>query len=326
LVAANNIVNLIPSIVPGIVYLTIGTAQQVKFICELLGVSLVEVLFEPTTLQIRRAVGSRCTEEPIAVVIHPSELSGTGEVNLKARSKNYGSVKTTLASNLPNDMTFSIDPNIYVFICLLELTDAKPSSAIKSLEGGVYRELDLRKVEFIDLMADQPGLVNQFYPYTSLYRINYKLLTGQLAPEDSLYKNDQCFQYIKALLEPTGHKIWSSISSADYNGLFRPTKRWSETVEYPIVLVVARAYALYPYLKPVLDKVRDTSSPQSMLGLFALWVNLSSTLWQTEKYAGLTYEPARGKRNGYWKFRPSPEAKTAYSKLIDRPLLTMPLS
>lgn len=315
--ANNNIVNLIPALQPGVVYLTIGTAQQVKFICELLEVVQLEVLFEPTTQTIRRALGPRFTNDLTAVIIQPASFNGTGNVNQKQRSKDYGTVKSNGQYDLPNDSTFTVDLNTFAFICLLEQDNSKPSSIIKSLEGGYYQELDLRNIEFIDLLADRTDLVNQQYPYSSLYRINYETLTGASFPRNEIQKYNECSRYIEALTTAEGHKTWSKVSSADYHRLFKPVKRYSEQVQYPILLIGGRAYCLYLYLKPILDKVRDGASPRKLFGLFATWIYLCNSRWSDDNYYGFIYEPPKGKRNGYWKFKPSIKARMVYQSWFD---------
>ncbi len=305
-------------------YLTIGTAQQVKFICELLEIKQIELLFEPTTQNIRRAVGPRFANDPVAVVIHPDSTTGTGDINLKPRSKDYGTVKSNGQYDLPNDSTFVVDQNTYVFICLLELEGVKPAGVVKSLEGGFYRELDLRKVEFIDLLADRTDIVNQHYPYTSLYRINYEAITGEKYPAIDLYRYNDCSRYVEALCLPSGHLTWSKVSNADYHRLFEPTKRFNDQVEYPILLIGARAYCLYPYLKPLLDRVKKGDSLRRLMGLFALWIYLCSKRWADDNYYGLIYEPPKGKRNGYWKFRPSARARMLYQSWFDQRCYRLP--
>jgi hypothetical protein len=280
-----------------------------------------ELLIEPTTQEVRRALDTRFTPEATAVIIIPAETKGTGEIIVKPKSVNYGSVKTDSNNLLPNDQMLNVDENTYVFICLLELEDKKPSAAIKSLEGGLYRELDLRGVEFIEPHEEYnfPGVVNQLYPYTSMRRINY-IMTFKDKKEDNPFETKhitsrECFDLVNTLTTVEGTKVWGSIKPALYYRLIRPTKQYANG-EYPILLIGAGAYCLNLYLKPVLERIERGESLGKLLGMFAHWIWLSTAVLATPGTEGFYLR--KGKKQ-YWVLKPSVQAKLAYSSIFDIP-------
>lgn len=273
--------DILPNLQPGSIYLTLGTIEQIVWICRKLGKE-PEFLYEPSANEIRKALEFPSFSDN-AFVIHPKELKGSG-------------IKATTTSEflLPTDSYFFVNQANFAFISIVELTGEvsdKQSSAAKKIEGGCYRILDLRTI------ADLPK-----YPYVALHELEYSKQnfceTNSLSHEQSL---------VDSLTTIEGVQRWGSFTKGEL-------RKWFVTpgIKEPILLKIARAQGLIPFINPfchLVEKHWSTNRQSVFLKQFAMWVYCSTEHWNSSGYPGLTRKIAtRGEGVNFY-FNPSPKAK-----------------
>lgn len=272
---------VLPHLHSGCVYLTLGTIEQIAWICRKLGKE-PEFLYEPTSNEIRKALEFPNFTDT-AFLIQPKELKGSG---LKAT--------TTSEFLLPTDSFFYVHPDNFAFISVVELSGEvsdKQVSAVKKIEGGCYRILDLRKIEDLPM-----------YPYVAFHELEYSkqnfYRTSSLSYEQSL---------VDLLTTIEGVQRWGSFTKGEL-------RKWFVTpgVPEPILLKIANAQGLIPFINPFCHLVEKhwSSNRQSVfLKKFALWVYFSTEYWSCSGSPGLTRKIATRGTGVNFYFNPSPKAK-----------------
>lgn len=271
---------ILPQIKPGCVYVTLGTIEQLAWICRNLGLE-PELLYEPPTKLIRTNLEYSSFEYK-AWIIQAKDLKGTG-------------LKGTVLNDylLPTDSFFYVHQDNYAFISVCGLegeVEDKQVTAAKKLEGGCYKLLDLRRIE--DLPA---------YPYVAEHELKYNkvIQTGRssLCPEQSL---------IDSLNTIEGVKRWGNFTNGEL-------RKWFVTpgIAEPVLLKQFRAQSLIPYIMPFLGQVEEqwsTGKQSVILKKFALWVYLSTEYWTKGSDRGLV-KKASGKELINFYFYPSQKAR-----------------
>lgn len=271
---------ILPQIKPGCVYVTLGTIEQLAWICRNLGLE-PELLYEPPTKLIRTNLEYSSFEYK-AWIIQAKNLKGTG-------------LKGTVLNDylLPTDSFFYVHQDNYAFISVCGLegeVEDKQVTAAKKLEGGCYKLLDLRRIE--DLPA---------YPYVAEHELKYSkvIQTGRssLCPEQSL---------IDSLNTIEGVKRWGNFTNGEL-------RKWFVTpgIAEPVLLKQFRAQSLIPYIMPFLGQVEEqwsTGKQSVILKRFALWVYLSTEYWTKGSDRGLV-KKASGKELINFYFYPSQKAR-----------------
>jgi hypothetical protein len=271
---------ILPQIKPGCVYVTLGTIEQLAWICRNLGLE-PELLYEPPTKLIRTNLEYSSFEYK-AWIIQAKDLKGTG-------------LKGTVLNDylLPTDSFFYVHQDNYAFISVCGLegeVEDKQVTAAKKLEGGCYKLLDLRRIE--DLPA---------YPYVAEHELKYSkvIQTGRssLCPEQSL---------IDSLNTIEGVKRWGNFTNGEL-------RKWFVTpgIAEPVLLKQFRAQSLIPYIMPFLGQVEEqwsTGKQSVILKKFALWVYLSTEYWTKGSDRGLV-KKASGKELINFYFYPSQKAR-----------------
>ena len=272
---------VLPQLRAGCVYLTLGTIEQITWICRKLRLE-PELLYEPSSDQIRKAL-EYPTFNDAAFVIQPKELKGSG-------------IKGTVTSEflLPTDSFFFVHPTNYAFIAVTELSGEvsnKLTGAAKKIEGGCYRILDLRRIEDLPI-----------YPYVALHELEYGKdnfhRTNSLSYEQSL---------VDSLTTIEGVARWGSFTKGEL-------RKWFVTpgISEPILLKIAKAQGLIPFINPFCHLVEKhwSSNRQSVfLKRFAQWVYFSTEYWAVSGYPGLTRKAAPKGEGVNFYFNPSPKAK-----------------
>lgn len=271
---------IIPQIKPGCVYITLGTIEQIAWVCRNLGLE-PELLYEPPTKLVRTSLEYSSFEER-AWIIQAKDLKGTGS-------------KGTVSGDylLPTDPFFYVHPDNYAFVSVCGLegeVEDKQVTAAKKLEGGCYKLLDLRKIK--DLPA---------YPYVAEHELKYSKLiqTGRssLSQEQSL---------IDGLNTIEGVNRWGNFTNGEL-------RKWFVTpgIAEPILLKQFKAQSLIPYIMPFLAQVEEqwsTGKQSVVLKRFALWVYLSTEYWSKGSDRGLVRK-ASGKELINFYFYPSQKAR-----------------
>ena len=310
-------------LVPSYIYLTLGTAQQVYALYQGKEVKY-EVLWEPTTLELRRRTETATyswDNKQEVLIVYPKDIVGTGLIKTtKSKSSSRGkkskditleeeviSLSTpsprrgdTLESgetplvpkgsySLPNDQFYQIRPDLTVFIICSSLEGLIPDgvkSQVKKLIGGIYKLLDLQQLESPNLEEVPLELQLEAQRFPLSYQRKLTDLRGDLA---DLYLQEEIdcleFNLIKSLTTLEGVRRWHNFSPNEVTRLFM-----LETLSKPLILLEGRAICLYPYLEPYLRKItRDIhlSSASAYLGEFAYWVYCTSTYWREPYREGL---------------------------------------
>lgn len=301
--------SVLNSITGGRVYLTKGTTQQIQWLCDRLNLPLTS-MYNPTTTEFRRLLAPSLLSERRAYVIYYESLKITGDVNTKSRSKNYGNVKNDSLRAIPSDQFVEIDPDVYIFITLVNPATgiAEKSSGI---EGGLFEELDLSNVQLLP-----EG--DQRYPYSWLRKEDYYKRWGRQDLLEHDYElNNDADSLIRALRTPDGAHYWYNLSMGQMYPMFLvELDRRNAEGTAPKILTQGRAWALAPYLQPVISRIRDDLyAYPALLSKFATWVYLSTFAWATPGKEGL-WENTRSK-SPYWVFKPSTRAKLAFDTMFN---------
>ena len=292
---------ILPQIQGGLVYLTLGTVQQIQWICNELNLPITSH-YNPTTNEFRTLTASGWDSQPRALIIFYENLIGTGLVNTKASARTtYGQVKTDNKYAIPNDQFLELDSDLYIFITLINpcsgVLDPALKKGAKALEGGLFQILDLSQLMFVE-----EG--DQRYPFVKQRDVEIEPVSAR-----------ECHDLIEALTKENAGHLWAHISKACLNSKFLLNYAYYGS-KYPILLISGRAWGLYPYLLPVLSRIEKNPVYYSVeLSRFANWVHLASTAWVDRNNTGLTFVKGRGKKQGYWNFRPSVEAKVNFGRI-----------
>lgn len=310
--------DLLPQIKPGVIYLTYGTLEQIEWLTKAIGCT-PEVIFFPNTASIRSALMPMILHERRAVVIVPQTLKTTGLVRINPKQKEtYGTVKETIKGALPGDQFLQTDKNTYYFVCCLDAYGEKPKS--KPVVGGLYKELNLLDVKFIDIPVplELKSLIDLKYPYSTLRRIAlYNQQGSSLGLVPALPGDDACKKLVQSLTTPSGPRAWYSICNSLFHSHFLTSFERNGT-QTPTVLIIGRVFNLTPYLIEVLELIRlEVYDFKVGLSLFAQWVLLASTSWAEPDNYGLKMRTSK-KKEPYWVFKPSIEARHKWNLLIDK--------
>lgn len=326
--------NVKNQIQPGVIYLTIGTPQQIK--CLLADNVVIEHHYNPTTNLFRQwLLPNPIEDKTIARIIYYNKVSATGRLRCykNVPKDKYGTVSETSIYAIPNDQSVTIPSYTYFFVTLINpLTGEIEKKGTGALIGDYIEELDLRNVTFIENGSKEDNL----YPITATARKNVKdsLLIehyskGEIkvsnyenksnAYEESIYFK-QLNTYIKALLKPYGANVWYNLGkSGEAYKLFLSELATYKDSDFktPYILKITRAWCLQVYLEFFLVEIRSNRSIMPiMLAKFANWVYITSTALSIPEANGL-YWFASSSKSGYWVFRPSREAKLCLLKYFD---------
>jgi hypothetical protein len=154
------------------------------------------------------------------------------------------------------------------------------------------------------------SLLSTWYPFLDKPTLNDRL---------------EAFELISSLADPSGRgvELWGKLSASEITKWFEvvnlevKTKGYSSKYQYPVPLILssARARPLYPYLKPFLIQMDNSSEhlfdKVAILERFATWVWCSTVYWAAPKGEGLIKrETSRGINKGkpFFTFTPSPKA------------------
>jgi hypothetical protein len=183
---------------------------------------------------------------------------------------------------LPSDLE-PFEDN-YVFIPLVGLdceVTAAAKKAAQSLEGGKYRILDLRNTSLKFLPFDN----NQEPIYTTEQTIVYSLLSA------------------KHIMR------WATFTQNEL-------RQWFVTpgqVE-PILLIRSKATSLIPFILPFCKSIEHYwhKNPSGILLKFAIWVFLSTTVWNTNRCKGLTVSKNKKGETVFY-YNPSVKARMEWN-------------
>jgi hypothetical protein len=301
---------------PGIIYLTKGTAQQVR---ALLPENVaVTTSYNPTTSEFRRWLIPNLLDDGLtARIIYYPKLEGTGRVKENGK-KEYASVKNSNPYALPNDQTVKLPNNQYYFVLLTNpiTGEIEKINSKTNLEGAYIQELDLRQVVF-----DESSEWANELPMTARWRAAQqdKLiidhLQEDLVPEELSTENNRlAHRYIEQLLANNATSAWYRLGQKGeyYKWFLVETPLFKdEEKTVPLILNCGRAWCLLPYLSLFLRDIRDNSQQAPVqLARFATWINLATTTYASPGFHGLYWRQPRGSgKRGYWCFDASPEAK-----------------
>lgn len=136
----------------GVAYLTIGTITDVQELFK--GVQVKFKYFvQPSTRELRQyfqqadLVDELFGADPEVAIIVPSKLEGTGLIKPVTKTGKQGDKTTETDKRLPTDQYFRVPLGRYCFIICTEVDGSftkQAKSAIKKIEGGVYKILDLQ--------------------------------------------------------------------------------------------------------------------------------------------------------------------------------------
>jgi hypothetical protein len=241
---------------------------------------------------------------------------------------------------IPNDQTVTVPSNKYIFVVLADpITgeiDKSAMSKAKSLEGGYFKLLDLRTVDFEVETLGVPGLpdwLNRFpmtaLEHAELLREDTNFYLPYLAEQWNLASEES---------QPYDKETASVIQLFDYLATEEGVNRWyhfPESHNYfrwflvygsgnkegqliPLALSAARAWGLALYLEPFLDQMREnlTSAPM-MLARFASWVWACNHVYAEPGYEGFFQTTGYRAKAPYWSFKPSVKARRAFAKIVD---------
>lgn len=278
---------------PGLVYVTLGTIEQVKWLFRSQYVKY-KLLTHPTTKDIRRqldevgALAELFSTQTDVVIILPRELEGTGYHKAPRRKprtqKNDDSVR--MSYKLPNDQYFKIGPSTYCFvICadiLGQISDETKQKA-KKLVGNIYELLDLRNLDY----GSDTIKKGEPFPLTS-ERKGFSVSETHLGDPSYPYET----HLIKTLGEKEGVKVWSNLTQKEIFKLFL-IPGFSR---YPI-LCYTDTWGLDSWLEPFVCWMSThdyLDNAGIILGEFALWVYCATRYWATDRCKGLySYKPPR---------------------------------
>jgi hypothetical protein len=323
---------------PGNIYLTIGTGQQVTRLSGGL-VKHTQRHYNPTVQQFRRLLIPTPLYGPSADVIFYPRLEGTGRI--RNGPKTYGTLKPTSTEELiPNDQTVVVPRSKFIFVVLADpITGEIDKSALakaKSLEGGCFKLLDLRTVDFEVGLLGVPGeteWLNKF-PMTALehavllqednrFYLPYLAQQWNNATEEHQPYDKETAAVIRLFESlPTEDGVNQWYHFPECHNYFK----WflvyvdgnKEGQAIPIALKTGRAWGLALYLEPFLDQMRDnlTLAPL-MLSRFALWVWSCNHVYAEPGYEGFYQTTGFKAKAPYWNFKPSVKARQAFAKIIE---------
>jgi hypothetical protein len=317
---------------PGLVYLTVGTIEQIKKLFEKKEVEY-RLLYRPTTNEMRRELEyiDPFSETEEVVIIVPQAFKATGLLkNKKSNKKKTEDTKPAEEEEaylIPSDQYLSVSPFKYCFVLLVnalgEYTE-EAQTARKKLEGGAFVSLDLRTYNAVDLPSDiSPTDKKKVLEYYSMFPLSLeeKLDKGlELNIWDDLEKNEY-ERYIEGLLTLRGVQEWGEFNNSEVFKYFLNTNYKNIPV-----LVHSRAWCLSPYLQPIVFHLQNyyVANPTAYLHRFALWVYFSTKYWSRAGEEGLGYykEDYKGKVVKTWVFNPSALARRKWLELtINSPKL-----
>lgn len=135
-----------------VAYLTIGTITDIQDLFK--GVKVKFTFFnKPSTKQVRdyfhnsSLVNELFGADPEVVIIVPSKLEGTGLIKPVTKTGKQRDNTTENDQRLPTDQFFRVPEGSYCFIICTDVDGSlskEAKAAIKKIEGGVYKVLDLR--------------------------------------------------------------------------------------------------------------------------------------------------------------------------------------
>ena len=287
------------------IYLTLGTIEQVFMAIG----TKAELLYEPTTEEIRKAIEAPVLFGKENVVVWPKSYAATGMI------KRTGNVKNDSLYAIPTDQFVrpAKGKRVFILFCGLDgMVSKEAAAAVKKIEGGCFETLDLRtqQVKTGTSFLDQ----NQgAFPITTIHKAKQYSLLGGL---ESFYVPTDIGQYefdlVKSLTTKEGVPRWGSISSKDIFKLF-----FVPGYKVAPVLSRGRAWALAPFLNPFLAQIEDSncSNPAGVLQEFAVWVYMTHNYWSTSNEGLTLYKPAN--KLPYFVFRPSSRAKQEWLAIIE---------
>ena len=134
-----------------VAYLTIGTITDVQELFKGVRVNF-KYFFQPSTKELRAyfkqasLVDELFGADPEVAIIVPDSLEGTGLVKPVTKTGKQGDKTKEADKRLPTDQFFRVPPGRYCFIICSDINgnlSKEAKSAIKKIEGGVYKILDL---------------------------------------------------------------------------------------------------------------------------------------------------------------------------------------
>lgn len=262
---------------PGVAYLCIGTTQQVLFHLDLPYTILESPTTEEIILYCKGNAIDEITGDSRILFIFPQELKIYKEFK-KGEGTHY---------ELPEHMYIS--DSLYVFIiCTNLLGEVTQKAAVKRIEGGVYKKIDLRTFNY--------GVPIEYNSYPHSYKVKAEF--NQLGDLDSYKEHRDLILCLRTL---EGISIWSNFSKSQVFKYFLiPNFKHIPLVSY------SQAYALQPYLEPFVEKLDEWGSFRT-LNTFAWWVYCSCNYWAEKYNTGLSvYTNKKGEEQ--IGFRPSKKA------------------
>lgn len=302
---------------PGVVYLVLGTAEQVQWLLQDIPHQL-EVLYHPTSYEMRVAFEYQnlFSDTPKAYLIFPKDITTVGEHGLP-KSK-YVPVS---------------EDNYYFVICSLISGDVKltlengkqlnQAEKVKKVSGHPYQPLDLSKCHLLDkaLYGEDKNVYEYMRPFPRTFQRKHSGNYG-LYTLDSWEFTDFEETLIESLNKPNGYNLWVCLTNSQIYKYFFVANGYGG--EYKLFRE-GNVSGISSYLAPFLnlyDRAPKNSQIAVPLGQFALWCYLAHSCWSEAGRSGLiSYTPKTGKKKerGIKKayiFKPSSEARSQWLKLL----------
>lgn len=297
----------------GVVYLTYGSIEQIKWITRDKGLPIV-LLRNPSSEKIRYELEDRDsllgTSDPKVFIILPHTLEPSIVLKKKPGAKRASRTESDSNHAIPVEESFTYDQSSYIFVVVSDVDGSERKDIdVKSLSCDPrFKVLKLKTLDYqyqerypykdIDRVIEY----NHDVPYTlerklELYKTVKDKIPNLVYGDVGLYHCEEehtqgrIKQLCQALRDEKGHILWRGISHREYMELFINYKTRNNIPLFYKGRIKRLDEYLIPFIKMIEgSRKRYSSAP---LETFAIWVYMCSKYWPSSS-GGSWFDNALG--------------------------------